>query len=193
VGGFAGWPSANDWQGNTGMSIMHCCTGNGTRAIYYVWQNVLTGKDGHLRVNLLLNRASYWADVDSFIPYQGRVDVKIKKGCALSVRIPEWVKPEQTHCQVNGADRSLSWDGRYAVVGPVQPPDVVTLRFPIFERTDVVQIQGQEYTLIRKGNDVVQIDPPGRFCPLYQRQKYRDDLPRTRKVLRFVASQEIPW
>ena len=93
VGCFAGWPSANDWQGNSSISIMHCCTGNGTRAIYYVWKNILSYQDGRLKVNLLLNRASPWADLDSSIPYEGRVDLKIKQPCELSVRIPEWVKP----------------------------------------------------------------------------------------------------
>jgi hypothetical protein len=200
VGGFAGWPSANDWQqdspgtfGYPGSSIMHCCTGNGTRAIYYVWDNILHYKNGKLRVNLLLNRASPWADVDSFIPYEGRVDVKIKKASELSVRIPEWVKPEQAKCQVNGADRPLSWEGRYAVVGRVEPKDVATLTFPIFERTDKVRIQQKDYTLIRKGNDVVHIDPPGKYNPLYQRDKYRENKVRTKKVERFVAQQQIEW
>jgi hypothetical protein len=45
-------------------------------------------------VNLLLNRASAWADLDSYIPYEGRVDVRVKRDCELAVRIPEWVKPE---------------------------------------------------------------------------------------------------
>ena len=141
----------------------------------------------------MLNRASPWADVDSFIPYEGRVDVRIKKACELSVRIPEWVKPEEAKCQVSGTDRPLSWEGRYAVVGKVEPKDVVTMTFPIFERTDKVKIQGNEYTLIRKGNDVVHIDPPGKYCPLYQRDKYRENKVRTKNVERFVAQQQIEW
>ena len=194
VGGFAGWPSANDWQGDPNLSsIMHCCTGNGTRAIYYVWENILHRKDGKLRVNLLLNRASPWADVDSYIPYQGRVDVKVKQACELSIRIPEWVTPEQAECRVGDAQRKLSWDGRYAVVGKVQPKDIVKLTFPISERTDVVQIMGKKYTLVRKGNTVVHIDPPGKYCPLYQREKYRGNEVQTKKVERFVAEQQIAW
>ena len=172
---------------------MHCCTGNGTRAIYYVWNHIVHWKDGKLRVNLLLNRASPWADIHSFIPYEGRVDVKIKKASELSVRIPEWVKPDKTTCQVSGTDRPLSWDGRYAVVGKVEPGDVATLTFPIFERMDKVQIQGKDYTLIRKGNEVVHIDPPGEYSPLYQREKYRENQARTKKVERFVAEQQIAW
>jgi hypothetical protein len=34
---------------------------------------------GRLNVNLLFNRASKWADVDRYIPYSGRVELRIKE------------------------------------------------------------------------------------------------------------------
>ena len=71
---------------------------------------------------------------------------------------------------MNGQERALSWAGRYARVGGMVPGDVATLTFPIGERTDVVYIEKERFTLVRKGNDVVSISPPGRFCPLYQRE-----------------------
>jgi hypothetical protein len=189
LGAFAGWPGANDW----GWGIMHCCTGNSTRALYYVWEHMLTCNEGKLRVNLLLNRASRWADVHSYIPYAGQVDVKIKQPVDLSVRIPEWVSPAQVHCVVNGQDRSLGFAGRYARLGAVRPGDVATLTFPIGERTDKVWIEKAQYTLVRKGNDVVFIDPPGKSCPLYQRDHYRENAVRWRKVQRFVSNENIYW
>jgi hypothetical protein len=204
LGCFAGMASPNDFyssgvrnaqgpgKGDTYI-FQHCCSGEATAALYRVWENILRYREGKLKVNLLLNRASPWADIDSFIPYEGRVDVKIKKACELSIRIPEWVKPGQTKCQVSGTDRPLLWEGRYAVVGNVRPKEVATLTFPIFERTDKVQIQGKQYTLIRKGNDVVHIDPPGKYCPLYQREKYRENKTRMKTVERFVAKQQIEW
>ena len=205
IGGFAAWPSMNDLQRDIGdgLTLCACCTGNGSRAIYYAWKNILACQDGKLRLNLLLNRASVWADVDSHIPYEGRVDVKVKKACELSVRIPEWAKPKETTCRINEADRALSWDGRYAVVGQVSPNDVVTLSFPIFERTTVVDLasifpdltDGKDYTytLIRKGNEVVHIEPQGKYCPFYQRDHYRANTARTRTVERFVADELIEW
>ena len=193
LGGFAGWPTPNDWYAGIGMGIMHCCTGNGTRAIYYLWDHILTQQDGKLRVNLLLNRASPWADVDSHIPYTGQVDVKVKQPVELSVRIPEWVEPGDARCQVSGTDRSLGWDGRYAQVGAMKPGDVATLTFPIAERTEVVYLERRKFTLIRKGNDVVSIDPPGKYCPLYQRPHYRVDSTRWRKIERFVSNESIHW
>ena len=189
VGAFAGWPKANDW----GNSIMHCCTGNGTRTIYFLWENTLTHDSDNLRVNLLLNRASAWADVNSHVPYTGQVDVKIREKLDLSIRIPEWVKRGEVRIQVNGVDREAEWDGRYAVVGEVKPGDVATMTFPIAERTDTTWIEKERYTLVRKGNDVVAIDPPGRHCPLYQREHYRGNATRWRQADRFISKERIYW
>ena len=193
VGAFAGWPAMNDFYVGQGSGFMHCCTGNGARAIYYVWENILTYAGGKLSVNLLLNRASAWADVDSHIPYTGRVDVRIKQPVDLSIRIPEWVQPSQVTVQVDGVHRAVDWDGRYAVVGEVKPGEVATMTVPIAERTDTVWVEKKKYTLVRKGNDVVAIDPPGRYCPLYQREHYRQDSTRWRKLERFVPDRQLHW
>jgi hypothetical protein len=191
-GGFAGNPSPNDWAGyGTRSGVGSCCTAYGCNGLYWVWEKVLRYQEGKLKINLLLNRASRWADVDSYIPYQGRVEVKIKEPVDLSIRIPEWVKPEQTQCQVNGQERTLGWDGRYAKVGSVTPGDLAKLTFPIYERTDKVWMEKREYTIIRKGNDVVSIDPPGVYRPLYQRAHYRQNDPRMRKVTRFVSEEAL--
>jgi DUF1680 family protein len=172
---------------------MHCCTGNGARAIYYIWENILHHRDGRLHVNLLLNRASTWVDVDSHVPYAGRVDVKVKEPVHLLMRIPEWVRPGEVRVEVSGADRELGWDGRYAEVGEVKPGDVVLMSFPIAERTEAVWVEKERYTLVRKGNDVVAIGPPGRYCPLYQREHYREAETRWRKMERFVSTNHLHW
>ena len=42
-----------------------CCTGNCIPALFYAWESVVRCQDGSVKVNLLLNRASPWLDVDS--------------------------------------------------------------------------------------------------------------------------------
>jgi hypothetical protein len=70
LGAFAGWPAVNDWYVGNGPGIMmHCCTANGSQAIYRIWERIVRYESGKMRVNLLLNRASLWADVESYIPY----------------------------------------------------------------------------------------------------------------------------
>ena len=174
-----------------GAGIMHCCTANTAKAMYRVWESILDHADGRLRVNLLLNRASPWVDVDSHIPFTGQVDVKVKQPVDLSIRIPEWVSPSQTRVQVNGRDRVLEWSGRYAEVGSVVEDDTVVMTFPIEERTDDVWIEKERYSLVRKGNEIVWIDPPGRYWPLFLRDHYRENETRWRKTERFVAERTI--
>ncbi|MBT3275788.1 MAG: hypothetical protein HN368_21745 [Spirochaetales bacterium] len=193
VGAFSGWPAANDWVHGHGWSIMHCCTGNGTRTVYQVWKDIVTWEDGQLRVNLLMNRASPWADINSHIPFTGRVDVRIKQDLLLEIRMPEWCEPEQACCQVNGEHRPLTFDVRYAQVGQVQADDEVVFEFPITERTEQLEIENQNYTVTLRGNDVVYIDPAGKTCPLYQKGHFRLGETSWKKTNRWVPDKEISW
>lgn len=195
VGAFAGWSSGNDWVVNGG--IMHCCTGNGTRAIYYVWQNMLEEDHGRLKLNLLLNRASSSADVYSQLPYSGKVEIKIKKPISsLEVRAPEWIQPGSPAftCKRNGASTTVRWNNRYAETGAAGPGDRVTLEFPVPKRTVTERIGPEKYSLVVQGNTVMSIDPPGKNGPLYTgRLLNSGEEMRWRKVNRFVSNETIKW
>jgi len=199
IGGFAGWPSANDWI-NDGdeayRGIMGCCTGNGTRTLYYIWENILDYENGQLKVNLLLNRASQWADVYSYIPYEGQVRLKIKSPCTkVLVRMPEWVASgsQEVKCLVNGKARKFDWESKYIDIGPVNPGEIVAVTFPIYDRTVKEKIANKEYTLVIRGNTVISIDPPGKYCPFYQREYYHKNEMPWRPVTRFVSAQIIDY
>lgn len=194
LGGFAGWASGNEWALHNG--IMHCCTGNSTRAIYYVWQNIVSSKGDVFKVNLLLNRASAWADVHSFIPYEGRVNLKMKRPCPrVLVRVPEWVKSgsPEVICKVNETPRGLSWEGRYVNVGATKSGETVDLTFPITTRTVTETLGTVAYTLEIKGNTVVSVDPPGKNAAIYERAHYKSAEAPRRKIQRFVPDAEISW
>lgn len=186
IGSFASWASANDWyiQGQPGTTF--CCIGNGGRALYHVWEKMIGFGNATLRVNLLLNRASPWADVHSYLPYEGQVDLIMKTACNLEIRIPEWTEPVEVSALVNGTRRELIFHGRYARTGYVEAGNVVTVNFPIEEHTVSTTIGNVPYTLIIKGNDVVSIDPPGTWYPFYQGSHYRENQVRWVNRERFV-------
>jgi hypothetical protein len=202
MGAFAGWASTNEWF-DDGMrrkgrgGIMHCCTGNAAQTVFYLWKRMLDYDGNQLRVNLLLNRASSCADVHSYIPYEGRVDLKIKKDSrSVVIRMPEWVdaSTDKVTCTVNLGARHFNWQGRYLNVGSAKPGDTLSVRFPISERTLKNQKIGDEvYTLVMKGNTVVSVDPPGKQCPMYARSRYRAAAAPQRPVKRFLANEEIAW
>ena len=156
----------------------------------------MESKGDEFRVNLLLNRASAWADVYSFIPYEGRVNVKMKKPCQrVLVRVPEWVESgnPQVEGKVNGSPRELAWEGRYVNFGAMKPGDSVDLAFPITTRTVQETIGAVRYTLEIKGSTVVSIDPRGNYGALYNRQQYKTDQVSWRKVQRFVPEDPPSW
>jgi hypothetical protein len=175
---------------------MQCCTGNCTRALWFLWRDILSFKDGELKVNMLLNRASFWADVYSFIPYQGRVEIKVHQACkAVLVHAPEWIatNSDEITVQVGGKPRAFKWQARYLCLGEVGAGEQIVMQCPISERTVQEKMGQVTYTLLVRGNTVVSIAPPGRLCPLFQREYLRDNEPRWRKVQRFVAEKQIDY
>ena len=198
LGGFAGWPSANDWFNDgdeASRGIMHCCTGNGTRTLYYIWENMLSYDRGELKVNLLMNRASEWADVYSYIPYDGQVRVKIKEPCTkVLIRMPEWIdsNSKDVKCVIGSEERSIKWDGRYIDVGTGRPGELFQVTFPISEKTVKTTIASKDYNITFRGNTAIAIDPPGKYCPLYQRDYYRNNMA-WRPVRRFISDTVVEW
>lgn len=194
LGAFAGYSSGNEWSLMKG--IQHCCTGNSTRAIYYVWENILQTSGDELRLNLLLNRASAGADVYSFIPYEGRVSVKIKRPFSkVLIRVPEWVDSGATAVigKVNAKPRQLGWEGHYVNIGAAKPGDTIDLSFPIASRTVTETLGTVRYTMEIRGNTVVSVNPRGKNGAIYERAHYNASEVPWRTVQRFVPDTEISW
>jgi hypothetical protein len=163
-------------------------------------------------VNLLLNRPSRWLDIDSYLPYEGKVVLKVKEAKHVAVRIPEWTDRKQVACKVNDKKQELlAWSGNYMEVKELKPGDTVTVEFPMKAKTLFAPIGRIPYKLTLKGNTVVDIDPEswdrvecpvydneivregGEFCPLYQRDQYKQDKAPMKKVERFVSKETIQW
>ncbi len=179
--------------------VMQCCTGNGTQGLYYAWESIVRGQDGDAQVNLLLNRASSWLDVDSHLPYEGKVLLTNKTARRVSVRIPSWVDRNAIRCTVNGEDRTQAWIGSYLVVDALKPADLVRLEFPMVEETVTYTALSrmwrseQKYACHFKGNTLVDISPRDddrMSYPLYQRDHYKQTKAPLKSVTRFVADKE---
>ena len=199
IGSFFGWMRANDGIRieRTGEepklpnhAIMHCCTANGARTLYFVHDATVTRQSDEVRVNLLLNRASPWLDVDSYLPAAGKVVLRIKDAPRVAVRMPEWCDPAAVQVQVGDEVRRALIQGRYVRTGWLRPGDRVTLTFPVPERT-LHRVVGEiPYKLGLRGANVVSIDPGGEGYPLYERQPTGEPVRKTR----FVSEHtQIVW
>ncbi len=199
VGSFWGWMHANDAFKTieTGegaklqnRSIMHCCTANGSRTLYYVWDAMVSRETEEVRVNLLLNRASPWLDVDSYLPVEGKVVLRIKDAPRVAVRMPEWSDPSEVRAVVGGEPRQTRVEARWVRLGGLQRGDEVTLTFPVPERT-VHRVIGEiPFKLTLRGSNVVDIDPKGARWPLFENQPSGRLIKRSRFI---PQTQSVTW
>ena len=191
-GAVGGWIAPNDWQGEPDRSVMTCCLGNAAIMLYKIWRDMITEDTagGRLNVHLLMNRASAWADIHSHIPYRGQVDVKLKRDVALALRIPEWTTPEACDCVRNDQAVDTSLEGRYMVVVGCKG-DTITLTCPIKERSDSLRIMGKDYKVVVRGNEIVDVDPPGQRKPIFHRPEYRTDETQWHTVDRFISDETL--
>jgi hypothetical protein len=178
-----------------------CCLGNGTIGLYYAWESIVRCKDNVAQVNLLLNRSSQWLDIDSYLPYEGKVTIKNKAAKKLSVRIPRWVDKEAVRSYVNGKETSPFWISNYLVFDNLDKKDVVTIEFPIVETIEKYAIGGKEYTCHFKGNTLIDISPRderrdekgGKEIPIYLRDQLKQNKAPMKKVTRFISSITPKW
>ena len=141
-------------------------------------------------MNMLLNRATPWLDVHAHMPHEGKVELYINQDIPeLLVRIPEWtpfgaVKVERERggeTDVNNG-RRLSWlKQTFVNLGAAATGEKITITFPLTERSTVETASGLVYNVKWRGDDVVHIDPPGTYYPLYNRRRILSTAEMTRK------------
>jgi hypothetical protein len=201
----------NNMMGGFGWVIFKdrrqlCCSPHGNMGLFYAWDGTLRYSDGVARVNLLLNRASPWMDIDSYIPYEGKVVIRNKTARELYVRIPLWVDRKAIRCIRGSKDLPIVWSGSYIHINRLRPGDVLIILFPMAERTEKWNVyfwekpkdmpNPQDYTLKFKGNTLIEISPPlapGTWLYQVRAEKYKASKAPTMEVLRYVTDQRLVW
>lgn len=198
-GAFAGYAAPNDfvYDGKWGrghiMDVQTCCLGSGTRALYQVWNNIVTENKGRIYVNLLLNRGTKWLDVLSHMPHEGRVELDINEDIEeLLIRIPEWVPYGAVEIERKVVDnlshstgRQHAWINKYFLkLGKAAKGEKITIIFPMNERITVEKSVNLEYQVKWRGDDVIHITPGGTYYPLYNNRKIFEKAPMKAAVLR---------
>ena len=185
--------------------VMQCCSGNAPWGMYAAWEGTVRSDDGRrAHVNLLLNHASPWLDVESSLPFEGRVVVRNKTAERISVRPSSWIDRRSLRCDVDGMERSPDRIGAYLVFDDLKPGAEITLRFPVTEQT-------MEYTWMAhhwrsearvrctfRGSTLVDISPRDNELgsyPIYLRDHMRKPGPvPTRMKEQFVSDRRsINW
>ena len=120
--------------------MCHCCTGNGSQALYYAWEGIARRSGQTAEVNLWMNRRSRWVDVWSWLPYEGKLVVRNKGMKRVSVRLPGWASRSLLRCTVDGNDVQPDWIGNRAVFTGLRGEEELALVVP-------VAVENSRYTL----------------------------------------------
>jgi hypothetical protein len=189
-----------------------CCQGNGAKGLYYAWNSILDHDGKVARINLLLNRASPWLDIDSYLPYEGKVVIRNKTADRILVRMPLWVNKKAVSSKVNGQTAMPFWNGRYAIFEQLKGGDTLVMEFAVVESTETYTLKwnqsdcwfesnwaqrgwktaNEKYVCKFKGNTLVEITPvaatitDGLGYPLYRREHMKAHEAPTKTVKRFV-------
>ena len=176
---------------------------------FYAWDGALRFDAGRARVNLLLNRASPWLDVDSYLPYEGKVVLRNKAAREIWVRIPLWADSGRVTCQVGGKSVTPDWFGRYVRFEHVDAGKSVTIEFPVEERTELwtappnaepplrqLPDAGMVFHMKFRGNTLVELTPP--LAPgswLYQQrpEQFRAKEAPMKETTRYVTPFQLRW
>lgn len=126
------------------MEWVACCLGNLPQGMYYAWQSIVTESNGIVSVNMPLNRASEWLDVDSYIPYEGKVVLRNKKAEEVSFRIPNYAIRADVKVLKNGKAVSFNRIGAYLYIKGLKPNDEVTITFPLAQWTETRTLKWRE-------------------------------------------------
>ncbi len=169
-GGFAGWAGPNDFIGNCDhhYCLMNCCGPAGMRAMHDIWNDIYTvnGKDTY--INIYMDRSGEHANIKNYQPYDGIIEITIKKDCNLRLAWRNWFDIDKLKIEHNGKQIKPKLLNGYLTIDDVPADSKFTLSTPLPNIVENSLANGRHYQVEWKGDTVVKIDPPGKFMPFYQ-------------------------
>lgn len=120
-------------------------------------------KDGDAcYVNLLFDYDDPEIQIESSLPFEGRIDFRMNNSGILRIRIPQWVDRDSLRVTVDGAtaplvihEGYLNIHGQSGAVG-----------FDVPCRVEKETVDNTEYTTTWVGNQIVDITPRGKVSPI---------------------------
>lgn len=185
--------------------VMHCCTGNATQGLYAAWEGILRENGQNAMINLFLNRAGRLLDIDSYLPFEGKVMIRNKSARRVAVRIPAWINIGELVIDVKSSSTGYplrvdqEFIGRYLILNDLSSDSNITLNFPIKEQiftytANAHSPQEQFYTCTFRGSTLVDISPRDSrqaIYPLYQRDHLRLPTAPLKRIERYVTREIV--
>lgn len=169
IGGFTGGSLPNSMSLTRFRSIAGCCAGFAPIGLWRAWTVSVEETESRVIVNIPLNKEVKKAYVRSFYPNEGAMEVTATADTEVAFRLYDWMGAlEDIKLTVNGEKTAYVLEDGLIVV-KAQKDDVIVLEHAVETVTIPEIVRGEEYQIIWRGPDVVDILPHGEHQRLYQR------------------------
>ncbi len=179
--GFGDWvnrlPSDLDAE-LPGIHMQGCCADATVRAAHAIWRETVTGDSDHAYVNMAFNRSTLLVEVVSSLPHRGEINVIVGKARKVSIRIPSWANRKEVVAYVDKVRVPTVLCDGYVEFTNLKPQQQLTATFPmrIAEIKETPGgLDGVQYTEKWRGPAIVDIEPRGKWIPLFVRPSLDTD------------------
>ena len=176
LGCYVGWGGINDFvhpAAKRRKTVQNCCGPHCAYGTFLIWNNIVTKTKEGVWINLSLNRDTKWAQVNSYIPYEGKVEITMRTNADLHVRIPGNVNKNAVNVYVNGNKINKILQEGYIVVKNLKIGQQAVVEYPLEIEKKSEKVMGKEYKLEWKGDTVINISPSGKIAPFFKRTELK--------------------
>ena len=132
-----------------------------------IYTHVVEETEAGLVVNFHLDYEDERVRIETTRGDSGRLAVQPKIARPVLIRIPAWVPPESVELAVDGQHGEPSWIGHSLIVSAPEPPGRIEVGYDLPVQTMVERIDGDDYDLTWRGDDVFGVSPNTDFLPFY--------------------------
>ena len=144
-----------------------------------------------------MNRASPWVDIDSYLPYEGKVKLHVKTARSVAVRIPAWVRIGDVRVTLNEKRVQPLRAGRYLTLESLKQGQIIELNFDVPEDSASYLIPGNpvgRHNITFRGSTAITVEnelPPDpaevdTMYLIYERDHLKADRAPLTDVTRYV-------
>ncbi len=132
-----------------------------------IYTHVVEETEAGLVVNFHLDYEDDLVCVETTRGDSGRLTVQPKIARPVLIRIPGWAPPGSVELEVDGKREATSWIGHSLLVSAQNPPAQIEACYELPVKKTVEHIDGDDYHLTWRGDDVVGLVPNTDFLPFY--------------------------
>ena len=132
-----------------------------------IYTHVVEETDAGLVVNFHLDCENDFARVETRRGDDGRIVITPKVRRPVLIRIPSWTPAESVELRVNGRPVDRARSGHFLTVSAPDPPGQIEVRYDLPVQTVMEQIDGEDFSITWRGDDVIGVSPNADFLPFY--------------------------